>query len=149
MIVPLEEVAKAVGTDLGGTTFTILPHEHWLTADAILSPRLPEGVAHPMYAYYATQGGMRLTLSELFSLAHAKDDDGVMLGETSLELHRPLRVGATYQVRGEVVDVQRKHGRSGIFDVLVFRLELVDDDGEAVAAAQNSFIFPRRDDGDA
>lgn len=145
MIVPLEEVTAAVGADLGGTTFTIEPYEHWLMADTVLSPPLPEGVAHPMYAYYATQTGMRLSLSELFALVHAKDEDGVMLGETRLELRRPLRVGATYAVRGQVVDVTRKSGRrTGTFDVMTFRLELLDDGGDVVATTQSSFIFPRR-----
>lgn len=147
MTVAIEQVREAIGTDLGGSRFTIEPYEHWLTTDAVGSPPLPDGVAHPMFGYYGTQTGMRLSLAELFALVHARNSDGVMLGETTLTLHHPLEVGATYDVRGEIVDVIRKSGRrTGTFDVMTFRLELVDGDGRSVATATNSFIFPRRDD---
>ena len=34
---------------------------------------------------------------------------------------------------------------TGVFDIVSFRLELADGDGELVGVSTNSFIFPRRD----
>lgn len=146
MIPAFDTVLEVVGTDMGGGSFTIEPYQHWLTADAVGSPPLPTGLAHPLYAWYASQGGARYSFEELFDLLQARAEDGVMLGETTIQWHRPVAVGATYRVRGEITDVTRKSGRrAGTFDVLTFQLDLLDDDGDVVAVVRNSMIFPRRD----
>lgn len=136
---------ELIGRRFPEGSFTIAASEAWLTADAVLSPPLPDGVAHPMYVYYAGLVGMGLSLDELFALAGATAADGPMFGEARLEFVRPLRVGETLTVTGVITDVISKTGaRTGAFDVLTFRLELVDADGATAGAAVNSFIFPRR-----
>lgn len=67
-----------------------------------------------------------------------------MLGSTKLTYGEPLQVGVEYAVQGEVVDIVRKEGRSGIFDILTFRERLLDPEGEEAASATNTFILPRR-----
>lgn len=136
---------RVVGHRFPGGTFTILPHEHWLTCDAVGAPPTRSGVAHPMYVYYAALGGMGIGLDELFALVDADADDGVMFGEAGIEIAEPLTVGATYGVRGEITGAERKAGRrAGVFDILTFLLEVVDDDA-VVATSTNAFVFPRRD----
>jgi acyl dehydratase len=137
---------RVVGSRFPGGRFTIAPHEHWLTCDAILTEPTREGVAHPMYVYYAALGGMGISLDELFALVGATADDGVMFGEAAIEIARPLAVGATYEVRGEVTGAERKSGRrAGVFDIVTFALEVVDEHGELCGTSTNSFVFPRRD----
>jgi len=83
---------------------------------------------------------------ELFALVGATAADGPMFGEGGIEVHEPLRIGATYTVGGSLTSVVRKEGRkAGVFDIVAFRIELRDDRGELAAVSTNSFIFPRRD----
>jgi hypothetical protein len=135
-----------VGYRFPGGRFTIAPYEHWLTCDAVLTEPTREGVAHPMYVYYAALGGMGISLDELFALVGATADDGVMFGEAAIEVARPLAVGATYDVRGEVTGAERKSGRrAGVFDIVTFALEVVDEHGGVCGTSTNSFVFPRRE----
>lgn len=136
---------RVVGQRFPEGSFTIAPSEAWLTADAVASPPLPDGVAHPMYVYYAGLVGMGLSLDDLFALVGATAADGPMFGEAQLDFVRPLRIGETLTVAGTVTDVARKSGaKTGTFDIVTFRLELVDAAGAVAGAAVNSFIFPRR-----
>ena len=99
-----------------------------------------------MEVYYGALAGMGLSVDELFALVGATADDGPMFGEATMEVERPLVVGATYTVTGAIVGVTRKEGRkAGVFDIVTFRLELADADGAVAAVSTNSFIFPRRD----
>lgn len=134
---------EVVGHDLAEGSYTIEPYKAWLMADCLESPPLGE-TAHPMFVYYAGQGGMGLTLDEFFALCHASSDDGVMLGSSELDLDRPLRVGERFTVTGEVDAVVRKEGRTGTFDIVTFHLDLVDGDDQRAARLGLSFIYPRR-----
>jgi hypothetical protein len=143
--VALEELEALVGRPFPGGTYTIEPYRHWLFVDASGGVPTREGVAHPMEAYYGALAGMGLTIDELFVLVGASADDGPMFGEAAIELRRPLEVGATYDVAGGIVGVERKEGRrAGVFDIVTFRIELTDTTGELAAISTNSFIFPRR-----
>ena len=69
-----------------------------------------------------------------------------MFGEAGIELERPLGIGETLRISGGITGVVRKEGRkAGVFDIVTFRLELADEDGELAGVSTNSFIFPRRD----
>jgi hypothetical protein len=135
---------EIVGHELPEGSYAIEPYVHWLMADAVISPDLPDGIAHPMFVYYAGQGGMGVTLDEMFALAHATSDDGVMLGSAELDLRRPLEVGERFTVRGEIDAVVRKQGRIGTFDIVTFHTDLVDGDDAVAAVCTLSFIYPRR-----
>ena len=45
--------------------------------------------------------------------------------------------------RGEVLGLERKHGRSGTFDVMRYRERLLSGDA-LIASATSTFILPRR-----
>lgn len=144
-MVGAEEVRDLVGTRFPGGTATVQPYEHWLTCDVVESPLRKGEVAHPLYAYLTAMAGMGMSIEEFFGLCRATSADGPMFGECGTRIHQPLRVGATYTVRGGIVDVERKEGkRAGVFDIVGFELELVDAAGAVVAVCRNSFIFPRR-----
>ena len=145
MIPPIEEVEAVVGYQFPGGRYTIEHYRNWLTNDVVGAPQPGDDVAHPMFCYYGALNQMGVTLDELFAMVGASADDGPMFGEAGIELVRPMRVGQSYDVRGEITKVSRKEGaKTGVFDILAFRLELVDGNGEVAAVSTNSFIFPRR-----
>lgn len=145
-MISIERLEDLVGTEFPQGSFTIEPHEHWLCTNAVMSPALPEGVAHPMYAYFAAVRGMGKTLDEVFADAGSSAAEGPMFGEAGLEFRGGFEVGATYTVRGKYTSASRKKGkRAGVFDIVGFELEIVDETGEVVAVSSNSFVYPRRE----
>ena len=46
-MIDIAALEALVDTEFPVGTFTIEEHEHWLCADAVLSPALPDGIAHP------------------------------------------------------------------------------------------------------
>lgn len=138
----LEE--ELIGLEFPPGEFTITGWEHWLCADAIASPPLPENVAHPMYAYYTAIIGMHPSLDEIFAYAHSSADAGVMFGEAGLEFLKPLEIGATYRVEGGFTKVDRKESsRLGVMDLVTIELEMYDEAGDLAATSSNTFVYPR------
>jgi hypothetical protein len=131
------------GTPLPEGVFVITAEEDAELRDVIGSARAAAGLAHPLWAYIATQRGIGISVADLCRLADFDVADGPMLGSTELEYLGTLRSGVAYRVAGEVLDVVRKHGRSGTFDVMRYRERLIDR-AETVATATSTFILPRR-----
>ncbi len=141
----VEELEALVGWQFPGGTYTVEPWRVWLTNDVVGAPQHTDGIAHPMFCYYAAMAGMGLSIDELFTLCRASADDGPMFGESDLRQLRPLEVGTTYTVRGQITSAVRKQGtRTGTFDIVAFRLEVVAPDGDVAGVVSNSFIYPRR-----
>lgn len=144
-VVPVEELEALVGHRFPGGTYRVEPYVSWLTNDVVGAPQRNDGVAHPMFCYYGALAGMGISLDELFALAHATADDGVMFGEAEIDLRQPLRSGVDYAVSGSIASVTRKEGKkAGVFDIVAFELELHDPSGALAAVSWNSFVFPRR-----
>jgi hypothetical protein len=146
MPISLERLEALIGTSFPGGTYTIEPYRHWLMNDAVGDVPSTEGTASPMEIYYGAMGGLGLGLEELFALVGSSSAEGPMFGEAEIEQRRPLLVGESYEVRGGITGIVRKEGRrAGVFDIVTFRLELVDSGGEVAGVSTNSFVFPRRD----
>ena len=144
--IAVEEIEALVGKPFPGGSYTIEPYWYWLMEDAVGAPAKRQGTASPMQVYYGALAGMGISVDELFTLVGATAEDGPMFGEAGIEVLQPLVIGETYQVTGGITGVVRKEGRkAGVFDIVSFRLELANDDGELVGVSTNSFIFPRRD----
>jgi hypothetical protein len=132
------------GTALPAGTFTVTAAEQERLAAAIGSP--PGEGAHPVWAYIATQRGIDIGIAELCALADFDVKDGPMLGSVEMEYAAPVELDVPYRVTGEVLGIERKHGRkAGTFDLLTFRERLLAPDGREVASSTNTFILPRRD----
>jgi hypothetical protein len=146
--IPVEELEQLIGTSFPGGRYTIEPYRHWLMTDAVEQAPSSSGPASPMEVYFGAMAGLGLSLDELFALVGASAADGPMFGEAEIEQRLPLRIGETYDVRGGITGIVRKEGRrAGVFDIVTFRLELVDAAGEVAGVCTNSFVFPRRDRG--
>jgi len=132
------------GRELPAGSFTIDAVENADLATVLEAPPPGGNEAHPLWAYIATQRGIDISVEELCALADFDVADGPMLGSTELTYGGPLKVGVDYEVKGEILDIVRKEGQSGTFDILTFRERLLDAEGAEAAAATNTFILPRR-----
>lgn len=132
-----------VGREFPGGTYSLAPWRTWLVADALLDDPWDEA-PHPVLAWMAGVAGMGMGWDDLFGWFDARAEDGPLFGEHRTTLHRPLEKGATYDVSGRIVSVERKVGRrAGTFDVVGYELDL-HLDGTHVARCFNSIVFPRR-----
>lgn len=144
MTVPFDEMERLVGTRFPGGTFLIERWENFLLHDVFAAGSPHEGLAHPMYAFHAPLAGMGMTYAELFALCRAESDDAVRAGTYDFEYLKPLLEGTTYSIRGEITQVERKRGaRAGLFDLVTFRLEMIDQENDVAAVASNSWLFLR------
>jgi hypothetical protein len=131
-------------TALPEGVFTITAEDQALLSEAL--GRGDAGGAHPVWAYIATQRGIGISVADLCALADFDVNDGPMLGSVELTYAAPIELGIEYRVTGEVLGIERKHGRkAGTFDVMTFRERLLAPDGAEVASATNTFILPRRE----
>jgi acyl dehydratase len=104
----------------------------------------PDGVAHPIFSFIATQAGMGQSVAGLCALCQFDVAQGPLLGGTRVEFARALLVGQPYHVRGEIVGLTRKQSRKlGLMDVLEYRLRLVLPEGEPVLVVTNTWMLPR------
>lgn len=139
-----EALSEIVGRPIPGGSYTIDGYVDWLLHDVVEQPRDGQ-VAHPLFAYLAAARGKGITWDELFAICGATAEDGPMFGEHETELLRPLRVGERLTVSGEFVSAIRKQGaRTGVFDIVGFRLTMTGEDGQVAATTYSSIVFPRR-----
>jgi hypothetical protein len=140
-----EHAPQIAGTPLPGGEYRISREENLRLCSALHTEPSPDGTAHPIYAYIATQSGMGLSVDGLLALCEFDAADGPMLASTSSTYFAPLETDRTYRVHGEIVGLTRKTSRKlGAIDVLEFRLTMSNASGQAVLATVNTWILPRR-----
>jgi hypothetical protein len=132
-----------VGEPLPGGDWAFEVHESWLLHDAVYSE--PQETAHPIMAFLVAQGGIGVTVAELFKMFGTDMADGPLLTESTLDLHADLRPGVSYEVGGTVVAAVRKSGRTLVaFDLVTVRFEVLDPvAGEPAATVTNVYALPR------
>jgi len=143
--VPTEgELAELVGVRFPGGDVHI---DKWwvdLVLDSMLAP-VDGGATHPVFVFLVATSAMGWRWDELFAVFGAQESDGPMAGETETVVHHSLQVDQTYTVRGEIVSTARKTGkRTGVFDIVEYRLDILDVPGLLCASTTNSIVFPRR-----
>jgi hypothetical protein len=135
------------GTSLDGTKiFTISAEENAALCRSTGIEPAPDGTAHPIYYYIATQVAMGKTVAGLCSTCEFDVEEGPMMGSSGVRFAAPLRVGASYKVAGEVLSLVRKRSRKlGVMDVLTYRLRLHTLDGAQVLETDNVWVLPRKE----
>ena len=142
--VGVEELRSLVGRRFPGGSYTVAHWENFLLHRAVEAEPSPDGIVHPVGLFHVPLAACGLTYPEIFALGRAESDEAVRAGEYTWELFEPLREGRTYDVGGEFTGVERKHGRSGVFDKVTFVLELTDRESSSrVARVTNSWLFLR------
>jgi acyl dehydratase len=101
-------------------------------------------VPHPSIGWFLAMRGGGVTIDELLGLFDVEPGTSTVLGEAELEFHAPLRVGSDYRTESTIAEVERKVGRSGPFDRIVLRVDVLDQ-GHAQRACTlwNTMIVPR------
>ncbi len=135
---------RLVGLELPAGSVTFEQYEAWITAHALGAPPMPDGALHPTFVFYAGLRGAGYPIGHLFDLVACPPEDGPMIGEMDLRQHRSPRVGEELHVRSRIVSIDRKHGRSGTFDLMRVRIDVDAADGEPVGSLENVFVYPRR-----
>ena len=133
-----------VGYEFPGGMYTIERWESFLVNDVTAEPPRNDGIAHPVFGFIAPLGAMGITYQEFFDLCRAESNDAIRAGSYDFEYHKPLREDATYRVTGSILEVDRKRGkRAGLFDLVRFRLKMIDEWGDVALTATNEWIFLR------
>lgn len=106
----------------------------------------PDGSAHPIYYYVATQVAMGKSVAGICTTCDFDIADGPMMGSSGVVFSGPLKVDTPYTVRGEITGLVRKRSRKlGVMDVLDYRLRLIDPAGVQVLETANVWVLPRKE----
>lgn len=139
-------MAAIVGHRYPEGTYTIAPWEDRILRDAIGAPLAADDEAHPLWGYIAAQSGVGTDIDGILEPTGARPSDGTMIASCEIVYERPLRVGVTYRATGEIVGLERKHGRrTGPFDLFTFRIELIAPDDACAARMTAVWVLPRSD----
>jgi hypothetical protein len=136
------------GTALPEGTYVVQPWADMLLRNILEGPAARGNEAHPLFGYIAAQCGIGIDVDGILALGRSSRDDGPMMASLDLTLNRPIRIGVEYRVTGQILSVERKHGRAtGSFDLMRFEERLFEADEDAPAAhVINTWILPRRDE---
>lgn len=133
------------GTVLPAGDYRITAAENRQLCEALYATAAPDGSAHPIYSFIATQTGIGVTVDGLLVLCEFDAADGPMMGSSHTRYFAPLRVDETYRIEGEILGLTRKASRKlGVIDVLEYRLSMHRSAGERVLEITNTWILPRR-----
>ncbi|KGB83317.1 MAG: hypothetical protein CL814_10500 [Confluentimicrobium sp.] len=140
----IPDLPDVAGYSLDGETYTIESDENRALCESLGVAPDPEGKAHPIYYYIATQVAMGETVAGLCNVCAFDIEDGPMMGGSNPSFNAPLMVDEPYQVRGQIDSIVRKESRKlGIMDIMTYTLHLDRLNGERMCSATNSWIFPR------
>jgi hypothetical protein len=141
---PAPDVA---GTSLDGTdTYVITADQNATLCRSTGVEPAPDGGAHPIYYYIATQVAMGKTVAGVCETCDFDIADGPMMGSSGVVFSGTLKVDTPYTVRGEITGLVRKRSRKlGVMDVLDYRLRLIDPAGAQVLETANVWVLPRKE----
>jgi hypothetical protein len=143
----LPPAPDAAGVSLDGTkVFVITAEENAKLCASTGTAPAADGTAHPIYYYIATQVAMGKTVAGVCEACEFDVEDGPMMGSSGVRFARPLEVGESYKVTGEILSLVRKRSRKlGVMDVLTYRLRLHALDGTQVLETDNVWVLPRKE----
>lgn len=133
------------GRAFPGGTYRITRQENAALCEAVGTVPDPNGRAHPIFYYVATQVGMGMTVAGLLDLCDFDVNDGPMMTGSSASFAGDLLIETDYRIDGEIVSLTRKPSRTfGFADTLRFRLRMTPGGGVPVLECVNEWILPRR-----
>lgn len=146
-MIPIEQMQELVGYRFPSGAYKIEHWENYLLTEATAGQHFPSAYAHPSFLFHAPLAAVGLTYQEIFDLCGAESADAVRAGEYDWEIFRTLKEGVQYQAQGQILSVERKAGeQAGVFDAVVFAIELSDATG-VVVRATNTWLFLRTESG--
>lgn len=133
-----------VGNELPGGTFTVRRWMSLLWADATHneddSYRYPDSVEEnidgvfvpPEFATQIAVAGSGSSIEGILTDMGMDWDSGVFYAGQRLSFQQPLQSGTTYEVSGEIGDVEEKNGRNGLFHLVTIEFHAKDEEDIAV-----------------
>lgn len=132
------------GLRFPGGFYRIFGEENAALCAAVGTDPAPDGRAHPIFYYIATQVGMGMTVGQLLAACDFDVADGPMMTGSEAAFTDELRTETDYRVDGQIQSLTRKASRTfGTADILRFRLTLASPDGTEVLQCVNEWILPR------
>ncbi len=133
------------GRAFPGGTYRITREENATLCAAVGTQPDPDGRAHPIFYYIATQVGMGMTVSGLLELCEFDVNDGPMMTGSSASFTGDLLIETDYRIDGEILSLIRKPSRTfGFADTLRFRLRMTPEESIPTLECINEWILPRR-----
>jgi hypothetical protein len=134
------------GRSLSGTQpYLITREENRALCETLGVAAAPDGSAHPIYFYIATQVGMGQTVAGLCAVCDFDVEQGPMMASSKVVFQRSLMTEQPYWVSGEILSLVRKPSRKlGVMDMLEYQLRLSLPDGTPVLTTNNVWVLPRR-----
>jgi hypothetical protein len=137
----VDDFQHLAGTVLPEGTLTISQADDQTLSALVGARQLAGPAVHPVWLLVALVNGLGVPIADVYAMVGCRMEDGPMLGECDLSIDRPLEVG-TYRVLGDILDIERKTGGSGTFDVMRMRIRLANDSGVAATCVALQ-IVPR------
>ncbi|MCS6926366.1 MAG: MaoC family dehydratase N-terminal domain-containing protein [Candidatus Binatia bacterium] len=115
-------------------------HPAFLSDDGARAAGYERRVIPPSFAPYIAVLGLLRSFDWEKDFALDYKTGTAMFGEQELEYYRPLYVGETLTIQGEVADVYEKQGKR-VFDVAQVRFTAIDERGVLVFRGVQSYIL--------
>ena len=142
-MISIEQMRELVGYRFPSGSYKIEHWENYLLTEATSGEHFSSAYTHPSFLFHAPLAAVGLTYQEIFDLCGAESAAAIRAGEYDWEILRPLEEGVRYQAQGQILSVERKAGkRAGVFDAVVFEIELSDTTGVATRVT-NTWLFLR------
>jgi hypothetical protein len=135
------------GTTFPGGSYRVSREENERLCRAVGAVADPDGRAHPIFYYIATQSSMGISVAELLALCDFDVADGPLMVGSEVSFQGELRIDQDYGVTGKINSLVRKPSRAfGAVDLLSFELSLLNHDNAPIVTCTNQWVLPRREE---
>jgi hypothetical protein len=149
MTVELETMRSLEGMSLPGGSLLLEPYESLIADRAFRAAESRDDAAHPAWFVIASLRCLGIDVEELCSLAHKGPDDTLLFGGCEVVQLTPLRPGAHYDVRAQIVEVDSRRTRDGArLDSVAVRASVLEADVPA-GHVTSTYLFKRKAEDDA
>lgn len=140
---PAAEIAALAGHRFPGGHYRIAHWENVLLTGCTGADLLPDGLAHPIALFHLPIAGAGTSIAEMFALGQAESDLSIMIESYDWEFFQPLKQEQDYRVSGGIDSAERRAQDGREYDRLVFRFEVSNTEGDAVARAVVTWHYTR------
>ncbi len=135
--VQFEYDKSVVGVDVELGSFEITPEQVKAYCQALddTNPLYADGALAPPGIFSSVSFGRGQALD-----AKVQFGNTTFMAGNRMEFHQPVRSGRTYHAKTQVKEVYSKTGRSGTMVFVVRRTEFTDEEGNLVAASEQSQV---------
>lgn len=128
----MTENTSAAGKPIGPFPIAIPTGDFRIDAESdLLIRQISQGppgdgiTAHPIFGFIASVGGLGIPIGTVFAWCGGSIAAGPLLASCDLRIARPLQVGITYQIKGQLLGLETKASRRfGRADHIALRIDI-------------------------